>query len=264
MYVGLDVHRRRTQVAAVDDGGHELFNRNVPNDVEKLGDVLVGFEPGTPVVFEAIYGWAWLAELLHEMGFEAHLAHPAACKAIASARLNNDRVDARTLAQLMRVDLLAEAWIAPRPVRELRLLLRHRTALVRMRTTLKTWVRAVLADRGVDAAEALWHGPGRRWLAKLDLPAVEREIVDDFCALLDAVEPIVVRLEREIRARAKPDPRVEALQRLPGAGLLTAMTLVTADRRHRSLRQRPAAVLVVRAHAPDSQLRHQGSPRPHH
>lgn len=53
LYVRLDVHRRRTQVAALDEDGYELFNRNVPNDVEKLGHVLVGFEPGTPVVFEA-------------------------------------------------------------------------------------------------------------------------------------------------------------------------------------------------------------------
>jgi transposase len=226
VYVGLDVHRRRTQVSAVDEDGHELFNRNVPNDVDKLGDVLVGFEPGTPVVFEATYGWSWLAELLHEMGFEAHLAHPAACKAIASARLKNDKVDARTLAQLLRVDLLGEAWIAPRPVRELRLLLRHRAALVRLRTTLKTRVRAVLADRGVDAADALWDRPGRRWLEKLELPAVEREVVDDLCALVDVIDPMIVRLERELRARAKPDPRVEALQHLPGVGLLTAMTLV--------------------------------------
>jgi transposase len=216
------------------------------------------------VVFEATYGWAWLAELLHEMGFDAHLAHPAACKAIASARLKNDKVDARTLAQLMRVDLLGEAWIAPRPVRELRLLLRHRAALVRLRTTLKTRVRAVLADRGIDAAEALWDGPGRRWLEKLELPDVEREIVDDLCALLDGLEPIIARLERELRARAKPDARVEALQHLPGVGLLTAMTLVARDRRHRPLRHRSAAVLMVRAHASGPQLRHQGPPRPHH
>ena len=95
----------------------------------------------------------------------------------------------------MRVDLLGEAWIAPRPVRELRLLLRHRAALGRMRTTLKTRVRAVLADRGVDGVEALWDGPGRRWLAKVELPDVEREIVDDLCGLLDAVEPVIARLE---------------------------------------------------------------------
>ena len=42
VYVGLDVHRRRTQVAALDEDGHELFNRNVPNDLDRLGDVLVG------------------------------------------------------------------------------------------------------------------------------------------------------------------------------------------------------------------------------
>ena len=226
MYVGLDVHRRRTQVAAVDEAGHELFNRNVPNDVEKLGDVLVGFEPGTPVVFEATYGWAWLAELLHEMGFDAHLAHPAACKAIASARLKNDKVDARTLAQLMRVDLLGEAWIAPRPVRELRLLLRHRPLSCgcgrRSRPGCgRCWpTEASTLPRRCGTAR-----DGGGWPSS-SIPDVEREIVDDLCALVDAVEPIVARLEKEIRARAKPDPRVEALQRLPGVGLLTAMTLV--------------------------------------
>ncbi len=84
----------------------------------------------------------------------------------------------------------------------------------------------MLADRGIDGIEALWDGPGRRWLEKLELPDVEREIVNDLCCVLDAIDPIITRLERELRKRAKPDPRVEALQHLPGVGLLTAMTLV--------------------------------------
>src|SRR5207247_6358111 len=54
---------------------------------------------GTPVAFEAAFGWSWLAELLEDYGFEAHLVHPLRCKAIASARLKNDKVDAATLAQ---------------------------------------------------------------------------------------------------------------------------------------------------------------------
>ena len=126
LYVGLDLHRRRTQVAVMDEGGHELFNRNVPNDPARLSDVLCGAEPGTPVVFEAAYGWSWLAELLQGMGMDVHLAHARSCKAIAYARLKNDRVDARTLAHLLRTDLLPEAWIVPRPVKELRMVLRHR------------------------------------------------------------------------------------------------------------------------------------------
>jgi hypothetical protein len=57
----------------------------------------------------------WLVELLEELELEPQLVHPSRCKAIASARLKNDKVDAATLAQLLRADLLPEAWIAPRP-----------------------------------------------------------------------------------------------------------------------------------------------------
>ncbi len=227
LYVDLDVHRRRTQVAVMDEDGHELFKRNVPNDPERLSEVLSGADPGTPVVFEAAYGWSWLAELLKNRGLEVHMAHPRACKAIAHTRLKNDRVDARTLAHLLRTDLLPEAWIAPRPVKELRMVLRHRAALARQRTLVKTRVHAVLADRGIDAPVALWAGPGRKWLANVDLPDVERQVVEDLCGLLDAIELPVARLERQIKELAKPDPRVDALQQMPGVGLLTAMTLVS-------------------------------------
>jgi hypothetical protein len=92
-------------------------------------------------------------------------------EAIASARLKDDRVDARTLAHLLRADLLPEAWIAPPQVRDQRALLRHRTALVRTRTALKNHIHAVLADRGVRVQQRLWSQAGRAWLAQLDLPA---------------------------------------------------------------------------------------------
>jgi hypothetical protein len=62
------------------------------------------------VALEAAYGW--VADLLGDLGLEPHLAHSASCKAIASARLKNDKVDARTLAHLLRAELLPEAWIA--------------------------------------------------------------------------------------------------------------------------------------------------------
>jgi hypothetical protein len=31
VYVGIDVHRKRSQVAVIDSGGEVLANRNVPN-----------------------------------------------------------------------------------------------------------------------------------------------------------------------------------------------------------------------------------------
>jgi transposase len=226
MYVGMDVHRKRSQVAVVDDAGAQQRNRNVPNDPAQLVPILGALPPGTPVAFEAAYGWGWLVELLEELELEPHLVHPSRCKAIAAARLKNDKVDAATLAQLLRADLLPEAWIAPPATRDLRTLLRHRARLVRLSTSLKNRVHAVLADRGIGEDRGLWTGPGRAWLAALELSRTQREIVEDCCGLLDALATPIARLDREIAALAKPDPRVQALMALPGIGKLTAMTLV--------------------------------------
>jgi Transposase IS116/IS110/IS902 family len=105
-------------------------------------------------------------------------------------------------------------------------LLGHRAALVRVATALQCRVRAVLADRGVGVEEQLWGPGGRVLLAELALPAVQPAIVTDCLALIDAISPLVARLERDLIARARPDPRVQALQALPGIGPITAMTLV--------------------------------------
>ena len=165
-------------------------------------------------------------ELLEDYGFDPHLVHPLRCKAIASARLKNDKADAAILAQLLRADLLPEAWIAPPQVRQLRALLRHRVALVRLRTLLRNRIHAILAGYGHDRPAGCWSGPGRAWLASLELPAVSREVTDDDLALIDALEVVIGRLDGEIRQRARSGPRVKMLTQLPGAGPFTALVIL--------------------------------------
>jgi transposase len=154
------------------------------------------------------------------------MVHPLQCKAIASARLKNDKVDAATLAQLLRADLLPEAWIAPADVRQLRALLRHRAQLVRLRTLLRNRIHAILADHGHGRPAGCWSGPGRTWLASLELPAVSREVIGDGLALTDALQQPIDRLDAEVRQRAKADPRVKVLTQLPGGGPFTALVLL--------------------------------------
>jgi transposase len=120
VYVGIDVHRKRSQVAVVGEDGRVQLDRNVVNSSPSMLGLLGGLPAGSPVAFEAAFGWGWLAGLLEDYGFQPHLVHPLQCKAIASARLKNDKVDAATLAQLLRADLLPEAWIAPPQVRAAR------------------------------------------------------------------------------------------------------------------------------------------------
>jgi transposase len=130
------------------------------------------------------------------------------------------------LAQLLRADLLPEAWIAPAQVRQLRALLRHRISLVRLGTQLRNRIHAVAADHGYDRSASYWTGPGRGWLAELDLPATSREIITDCLAVIDALAVLIDRLGGELHARAKADPRVKALRTLPGVGEFTALVMV--------------------------------------
>src|SRR6266705_1626723 len=198
VYVGIDVHRKRSQVAVIDQDGEVLANRNVPNGTETILSVIGGMPTGTPAAFEAAFGWGWLVELLEDYGFDPHLVHPLQCKAIASARLKNDKVDAAILAQLLRADLLPEAWIAPPAVRQLRAVLRHRVQLVRLRTLLRNRIHAVLADHGYGRPAGYWSGPGRAWLAALDLPEVSREVIDDCLDLIDGLQIPIDRLDVEV------------------------------------------------------------------
>ena len=130
------------------------------------------------------------------------------------------------LAHLLRTNLLTEAWIAPKDVRDVRALLRHRISLVRTGTSLQSRIRAVLADAGIrEDVGSLWTRDGRAWLASLDLPAARRAIVDDCLAVIDALNEPIKRLRSET-GLADVDPRVDALTKLYGIGPLTAMLLV--------------------------------------
>src|SRR5580765_6193221 len=209
VYVGIDVHRKRSQVAVVAEDGQVQLNKNVVNGSEPMLRLIGDLPPGTPVAFEAAFGWGWLAGLLEDYGFEAHLVHPLRCKAIASARLKNDKVDAAILAQLLRADLLPEAWIAPPAVRQLRALLRHRASLVRLGTQQRNRIHAVVADFGYDRAGSYLSGPGRGWLA-----------------VIDGLAPVIDRIDGELRLHAKADPRVKVLTTLPGVGQFTALVML--------------------------------------
>ena len=226
VYVGIDVHRKRSQVAVVAEDGTVQLNKNVVNGSEPMLRLIGDLPPGTPVASGAAFGWNWLAAVLEDYGFEPHLVHPLRCNATASARLKNDKAGAAILAQLLRADLLPEAWIAPPAIRQLRALLRHRASLVRLRTQLRNRIHAIAADYGYDRSASYWTGPGRGWLAELGLPPVSQEIVTGCLAVTDHLAPVIDQIDGELHTHAKAGPRVKALRALPGAGEFTALVIL--------------------------------------
>jgi hypothetical protein len=103
VYVGVDLHRKRSHVVALDPAGEVVLSRRIGNAPGEFLRIFGELEPQPiEVAFEATYGWSWFADLLADAGIPAHMAHPLATKAISAARVTNDAVDAKTLAHLLR------------------------------------------------------------------------------------------------------------------------------------------------------------------
>jgi len=76
------------------------------------------------VAVESTMNWIPFYENLESLGCSVVLSNPLQTKAIASARIKNDKVDSRVLADLLRTNLLPTAYIQPREIRDLKELVR--------------------------------------------------------------------------------------------------------------------------------------------
>jgi transposase len=262
-WVGVDLHRRRSQIAIIDEHGELTLQKRIPTGRETILELL-GDPENTHVALEATYGWEWLAELLEDAGFDVHLARPLRTRAIAAARVKTDAVDARTLAHLLRTGLLPEAYIAPPELRDLRDLLRHRATLVHLRTSIKNRVHALLARQGIlpEHSDLVGTG-GREYLAALPLPDGPRRRLDSLIALISDFDREITETTSEIDQRARADERVKLLCQIRGIGRYTAMFDHRRSRRGQPLPHRQAPVPVGWPDPNRAQLRRQSPPRAH-
>jgi transposase len=155
------------------------------------------------------------------------LVHPQRVKAIASAKLKNDRVDSATLAHLLRCDLLPESWKADRETQARRQQVRLRATLVRQRTRLKNQVHAVLHQQGLRSPVTdLFGKRGRLWLAGVKLPTQAQESVNVCLRLLDGYSEEIQKQNLQLSEKAKQDKRAGWLMTIPGIGECSAMMLL--------------------------------------
>jgi transposase len=225
-YVGIDLHRRRSVIYRMDEAGEQIDCVRIDNDPVWFAQEVSKSPRGSHVVIEATYGWYWAVDLLQERGYVVHLSNPHG-NDWGKRRVKNDERDARDLADLLRLGRLAEAWIAPPPVRELRELVRFRYKLSGLRTGVKAQAHAVMAKNGIlPVRKDMWGESGSTQFDSLDLPyafdyrlAVLRELVHTYDEEID-------RLDRTIHSMCKDDPGYQAVQAIYGVGRVFAAVFV--------------------------------------
>jgi len=78
VYLGVDLHRKRSVVTALAEDGTVILSRRIASRPEDFQRVFGELEPRSlSVTFEATYGWSWFADLLADAGIEAVVAQCA-------------------------------------------------------------------------------------------------------------------------------------------------------------------------------------------
>jgi transposase len=179
------------------------------------------------VVVEASGFWPAFARAAAVESERLVMVHPQRVKAIASAKLKNDRVDSETLAHLSRCDLLPEAWMADQATQQLRLRVRLRIALGRQRARAKNQLQAVLHQEGFrKPVTDVFGRRGRAWLKGLELSEAGRLVVDTWLREVDRLDAELTTQTRELERLAEADARAGWLQSVPGIGAYAAMVIL--------------------------------------
>jgi transposase len=228
IHVGVDLHQRFCYMTALEARGKMIQAGPVTNEKLALRRYFQQFRgKDVQVAVEACGFWPAFREVVEPEVARLVLVHPQRVKAIASAKLKNDRVDSETLAHLLRCDLLPESWKADRETQARRQQVRLRATLVRQRTRLKNQVHAVLHQQGLRSPVTdLFGKRGRWWLAQVKLPAQARESVNVCLRLLDGYSEEIQKQNLQLSERAKQDKRVEWLLTIPGIGECSAMMVL--------------------------------------
>lgn len=225
-YVGIDLHKLFLVVSVDDADGKRVARRRF--DCPDQAAIRRFFEKLKPfrAVIEASSSYRWLYDLLDPLG-EVLLAHPLQLRAIVAGRAKTDKLDAALLAKLLRADLIPEAYVPPASYQALRDLARARARLSRQAVRAKNELHALLTRRNILAPfRDVFCKRGRRWLASLELNAVDGLIRDELLRRLTHYQQELARLDERLDTLAEQFPQMEALTCLHGIGIYSAALII--------------------------------------
>jgi transposase len=235
--LGFDVHKRYSQIAVLNAEGQVCERKRLVHSPESVREYLMQYPAGTPVAFETVGNWYWIAEAIEAAGCEPLLTHAAKAKVMMGNVNKTDKLDAEGLATLLYLGKLPTVWIPEAMLRDERELLRTRMFLSKIRTGLKNRIHAALAKYALVIEDSdIFVGQGYEHLKKklLELPTQTYASVAQELELLDQVQKQIDLLEKRIQQCIRDAPATTLLNTLPGFGKvfssLVAKEMGPADR----------------------------------
>jgi transposase len=229
LYSGIDLHSTNSYLAIIDENGKRIFKEKLPNDIATISERLTlycGSLEG--IVVESTYNWYWLVDGLMAEGFTVHLANPSAIQKYSGLKHADDKHDAFWLAEMLRLNILPTGYIFPKEERPIRDLLRKRSHLVRLRTSLLISLQNIISRNcgmkiKADDIKCLSDNRIYPLLSNnVDL-ALAGQVSKDS---IDFLTKQIRAIESFIEKRLKLEDAYKNLLTLPGIGKILSLTIM--------------------------------------
>lgn len=226
-YIGFDVHKKHINFCSKTANGEILKEGRVAAERSVLRSWAAAEAPGWHGAMEATLFSAWIFDTLRPYAAKLDMAHPAGIKAITAAKKKNDRIDARTLADLLRCNLLPRCHVASPEIRELRRLLRYRNLVVRESVRMQNKMAGLLMECGTVFEKEKLHG--KKYFFRLlnelqEVPDSVKDLLRLSRGALEMFQAVQKQLIQKLLTHPELRRRVERLATINGIGEITALT----------------------------------------
>jgi transposase len=215
--IGLDLHKRILEVCILNEAGAiEARHRLVVSRDALRAFAQKHLHADDRLAVEATTNTWPVVELLRPFVAEIVVSNPLRTKAIAEANVKTDKVDAHTLAQLLRADYLPAVWQPDPATARLRGLTNQRAGLVADGTAIKNRIHAIFHQRLISVPDGgLFRVAGREWLERVDLDADDRAALRRDLHLLAELEAAIAELDERLLATGGDHPTPLQLNQCP-------------------------------------------------
>lgn len=225
-YVGLDIHKEFTYGVIENKKGEVIREEKFSNSDKNFSKFLDICNPeNTKIVMESTGMWESIYDPLEKKGYDVVLASPVKTKAIASAKIKTDAIDAKTLTDLLRANMIVESYVPNKEMRVIREKVRNRKALVKIHTQTINKIKSAFIRQGIKLPWKRWGKYTAEWIDGQEVK--NKELVMRYINVLTKIEEEARPLQEELDNIAYSREDTKLLMTIPGIGPVHSMTLVS-------------------------------------
>lgn len=234
-YCGVDLHDKNMYLCITEKDGEILIYKKLHNNFEDFKVATKKYIKEMSVGVESTHNYYWFYDACRKEGIPFYLGHAYYLRAIRGKKKKDDKIDSKTLSDLMRTNFFPIGYPYPEEKRAVRDLLRRRCKMVQLRAGLYNHIHLIHSQQGIldlTLSELKSKEERKELINKFDDEDIRLTIQSDL-NLIAQLDQQISQIEKRIKEKVKIDDEqlYKLLQSYPGIGeIISLIILYEIDR----------------------------------